>query len=76
MKLRTKFALATAFIVWLCWGLSQAAPAPGKENAAKAKEGGLAKIKDAQKQINKGEDFGEVAKKFSQDGAAQKGGVE
>jgi len=44
------------------------------KNAAKAKEEGLAKIKEAQKQINKGEDFGEVAKKFSQDGAAQKGG--
>ncbi|RPJ06519.1 MAG: hypothetical protein EHM36_06855, partial [Deltaproteobacteria bacterium] len=44
------------------------------KSAAKAKEEAMAKIKEAQKQINKGEDFAEVAKKFSQDGAAQKGG--
>ena len=44
------------------------------KSGAKAKEEALAKIKEAQKQINKGEDFAEVAKKFSQDGAAQKGG--
>jgi peptidyl-prolyl cis-trans isomerase C len=44
------------------------------KGAAKAKEEALAKIKEAQKQINKGEDFAEVAKKFSQDGTAQQGG--
>lgn len=44
------------------------------KNATKAKEEALAKIKEAQKQINKGGDFAEVAKKYSQDGAAQQGG--
>jgi peptidyl-prolyl cis-trans isomerase C len=41
---------------------------------AKAKDEALAKIKEAEKLIKKGEDFAEVAKKFSQDGAAQRGG--
>jgi peptidyl-prolyl cis-trans isomerase C len=45
-----------------------------EKSPAKVKEEALAKIKEAQKLVNKGDDFAEVAKKFSQDGAAQKGG--
>jgi peptidyl-prolyl cis-trans isomerase C len=45
-----------------------------EKSPAKEKEEALAKIKEAQKLVNKGDDFAEVARKFSQDGAAQKGG--
>lgn len=47
-----------------------------KENATKeAKNKALAKLKDIQKQLAKGADFAELAKKYSEDSSASTGGV-